>query len=617
MEIPETREQISLKNAFSLLVKVLSEEENKFSKDDWQMLQVAQFLVSKEKFLSRDVDNRTLHFAFYDSFFYLDDLCERIYEMAKYIYRRDRSLIIDQTKVVHYYSDIPEKYKNCEDPTFDEALIIVNMVRNAIAHGNAELDFEHAVVNINNSMVKPDGSGDLQLNMNVSLPIYYFSSIDVGQIMVKNTNKLITCLFDAVEKNKYVTSKDGVGITIDYNGKEIPLVIPADLFVMVCYAYEKYKQKPNLFDSPVEKMDIPKYKGKTFGLQRIGYSGKIGITSEDIDNYQRNKDMKDLMAIFELLNTDPKRSLDTDVVNKFIRIMSGRNISTDFRLEAMKHFSSVVKSINYQSTTEESFDSISYVFGIKRQEKSVDFIALFNYMILLFANRPLKEGNVLLTEFLDLSTINIDPTATKDIDITKFYEDISFIILDFINNFDVSDSQFSYSMPCINLYAKTLTAMLKRLKIRNNAYIRHIRNAIEHSGVDLIDDVVELKDYVVNGSLIDKTFRSRISLDNLVDLSMAYTTIYDLSTYTHFSNYIESSPNGFLSFNYDDLFRDLEKGLDPALLGRFKNALVELHKRALNRDFSFTDNIADVSLELANTAQTLKKEAREKKGKSK
>ena len=72
----DSEKEITLSNALELLKKVLSIGETNYAFEDWQMLQVAQFLVSKEKILLRDDDNITLHFGSDLSFYYIEDLCD-------------------------------------------------------------------------------------------------------------------------------------------------------------------------------------------------------------------------------------------------------------------------------------------------------------------------------------------------------------------------------------------------------------------------------------------------------------------------------------------------------------------------------------------------------------
>ena len=96
----EQEKKDTLLKAQTLLEKVLAKDEQRFTREDWQMLQVARFLVSKEKFIKRDSDNRTLHYADVSSFYYLNDLNDAIYDFAKCIYDNSIGLIID--RVIHW-----------------------------------------------------------------------------------------------------------------------------------------------------------------------------------------------------------------------------------------------------------------------------------------------------------------------------------------------------------------------------------------------------------------------------------------------------------------------------------------------------------------------------------
>jgi len=611
MEEKSGVERLSLKNAFNLLSKVLDEGDTTFTKEDWQMLQVAQFLVSKEKFLRRDADNTTLRFDFPQSFYFLDDLCESIYQLAKYVYMNDKYLVVDYTKIVEYQTLIPNEYKTLTNPTFDEALIIVNMIRNSIAHGQAELDFEGSILRIDNSFLKLDGSGDIQFQIKADIPISLLSKIDIGQVMKKNAGQLINCIFEVIARGDYKHTDDGVAMDILFNGKLHSLKLKPEVFSMVLYAYEEHRNRMEFSAKTLDNFDVNKYKNARLSLNKNASFKAVQNIGPRLDDLKRNKAMKDLVAIFELLNNDNKNALDSRIVKKLFELVESDYLPTDVKLEAISHYNAIVNSINFQDDAEKSFDSIAFALGFFRQGKTVDFIALYNYMTLLFANCPLKEGNALLTEFIDLSTISIDPFNTKDNDIMGFYADVLTIMNDFMNTLKDDPQQFSYQRPCINLYTKTIMAIMRKLKLRNNAFIRHIRNAIEHSNISLSGDIVELRDYIENGDELNKTFRSRIHIDNLLNLSVAYSNIYNVETYQEYLSVVKGSDNFFLSFTLSDLFRDLGKYFNQKELNKFAIMLKQVHELALGEEFSFDYSIADLTIKLANVSTELQN----KKGK--
>ena len=605
MEKTSTIERLSLKKAFDLLSKVLSEENNTFNKEDWQMLQVAQFLVSKEKFLRRDADNIVLHFDFPQSFYFLDDLCDSVYELGRYIYNHNQNLLIDDTKIVDYQTPIPDYYRKLSEPTFDEALVLVNMVRNSIVHGQTELDFEHSALRVDNTLLKPDGSGDLQFQIKSEIPISLLSKIDIGQVMKKNASQLIGCIFGAISKGEYKHTDSGVAMDIIFNGQLHSLKIRNEIFSMILYTYEENRYRLTCSSKRPENFDYKKYERTNFSLSKESLYKYVYVAGPTVDFLKRNKAMKDIVAIFELLNNDNKNAMDSRVIKKLFELLESDYLPVDVKLQAIEHYNSIVNSINFHDDAEKSFDSIAFAMGFFRQGKTVDFIALYNYMTLLFANCPLKEGNALLTEFIDLSTIAIDPLNTRDIDIQNFPSDIMSIVLDFIKELRDEPLQYSYQRPCINIYTKTLMAIMKKLKIRNNAYIRHIRNAIEHSNISLKGDIVELRDYIDDGDEIDRTFRSRIHIENLINLSVAYSNMYNVETYQQYREVAASTDNSFLSFTLEDLYRELEKILDPGEVRVFEQLLKHVHEMALEEEYSSDYNVADITIKLAKISAEL------------
>ncbi len=607
--------RLSLHNAFKLLEKVLGDEDNKFTREDWQMLQVAQFLVSKEKFLRRDSDNMTLHFGLPRTSFLMDDLCDQIYDIARYVYNHDSTLIIDSTKVLDYQGEIPERFKNRSNPSFDEALIIVNMIRNSIVHGQARLDFDHSLLLIDNQLERNDFKGVMQFKINVAIPLSLLSAVDLGRIVKQNYNEILRSVFEAIGAKSYRFNKKSVDLDVEYKGEIMTVNVSREMFAMLLLTYERGKNRLPSIVKPVEDIEYEKLKNVKMSLQRSAIYKSLNAQKGKVDFLKTSKDVKDLISIMELINNDKNKALDPSIVQKFRDLMESEHLPADLKVDAMMHFSDVVKSIDYQENTEESLDSLSIVFGSQKQERIVDFVALYNYMTFLFAECPLKEGNSVLTEFIDFSTIYIDLDNTKDEDIKGFYVDIIQLITE-ANCAFYNDSQYGYQIPCINLYAKIIATIEKKLKIRNNAYIRHIRNAIEHSNVSLTGDIVELKDYMENGDEVDKTFRSRISMDSLVRMSLSYSSLYDVNGYPEYRSLVNDSKKYFLSYTFDDLFRELEKGIDSSLIMCLKSLLKDLHQAALGEEFSYDNNLADVTAKLADTALNLKASGKRRGGKS-
>ena len=527
----DSEKEITLTNALELLKKVLSVGETTYTFEDWQMLQVAQFLVSKEKVLIRDNDNVTLHFANDLSFYYIDDLCERIYNLAKYIYStcflQGEQLIVDSTKRIDYLQEIPEKYKNAKNPTFEEALILVNMVRNSIAHSKTKIDFENSMLKIDNRMFKLDGSGDIQFRIKVDIPISFLSDIDYGQIMQNNTNKLLVAVFDAIKKGNYLVSDRSVQLIVESDGRTQGITVPTEVFMLFEYAYDKYVHR--LPNKSVEEIDYDNFDKRRLRLIKEPRIGRQYINKAKLKPDLETICLQTLQKVLGIIDRDNTKCLDSKIVTQFLSIINSGNLSSETVVAAMDHFNAVLNSINFQQNTEDTLNSMSLALGIKKQQKSIDFIALYNFMTMLFSNYPLKEGNKILTEFIDFS--DIDVMYTQDIDIVGFYRDVEKIIKEFIEAYTSDPVKYQYRKPCIDLYAKTIVSIFNKFKTRNNALIRHIRNSVDHSGVDLSQDSVILKDYVVDGDEVEKTFKARARILALAKASFDYYSMYNIEIF--------------------------------------------------------------------------------------
>ena len=610
----DSEKEITLSNALGLLKKVLSVGETNYDFEDWQMLQVAQFLVSKEKVLLRDDDNTTLHFASDLSFYYIEDLCERVYALAKYICfncaQRGSQLVIDQTKRVHYLQDIPTKYKMLTNPTFEEALILVNMVRNSIAHNQSKIDFESSMLKVDNKMLKKDGSGDTQFEIHVDIPISLLSDLDYGRIVHNNNDKLMYAVFDAIRANNYTVEDGKVNIIIEFNNCPHEVTLPTEIFMMFEYAYENYSHR--IPAKSVETLDIVKRKKSKLTLVRESRAKSAFFSRKNGKNSTSSIYLNTLNAILTIIDLDNNKCLDSKIVTQFLAIINSNALPRSITIKAMDHFNNVLTSLNFQKNTEETLSSMSLALGVSKEKKSIDFIALYNFMIMLYSNYPLKEGNRVLTEFIDLS--DFDVSYTNDRDLITFYKDVENIIVDFMENFISDPVKYEHQRPCIDLYAKTIMSIMAKLKTRNNALIRHIRNAVDHSGVDLVKENIIFKDNVVDGEEVELTFRGRGRIIPLAKMSFDYFNIYDIVDFPTYCSTVSNPQTGLEPYTYALLFKELKKGISPEVLVRFMNALNEIHSRALEEAIDFSEPIAGVPIKLGREAERLRKERRSKGG---
>ena len=588
--------QESLSNALILLRKVLDGGETRFTKEDWQMLQVARFLVSKERFIKRDADNITLYYAGGPSFYYLDDLSNEMYALAKYIYDSDPGLIIDSTKTVSYGIPMNPKFSKLTNPNFDEAVIIINMLRNSIAHGNAVIDFENSVLKIDNTMPLETDPNIIKFHICTELPISMLSKVDIAKIIKKNQTKLKKMFYKAIAHKSFTIQDDKVIVMLDNDGFEVRVGFTTKEFMDLYYMYDKEFKNEYLINEIVDEYDVNKTPKLTLKRETLGE--RFIVKPGTINTVRAQKRIKDLSALTELISNTPNKVLDADVVSRFLELAECTDIPLEDRIDALYLFKQTIDSVNFQNDTERSISSISYALGITSEERSLDFIALYNYMAILFAHYPLKEGNAMLTEFLDLSTLSIDQSNTRDIDISNFYHDVEKIIKRHLNKVNSNRDQYTHPIPCLTEYLRCLTDILKKFKTRNNAYIRHIRNSLEHSDIQLDGAMVELRDYIHKGDEVDKTFRSKINLNKLIRLSAAYTFIYDIPTYKDYQTFVQNDPNDFLSFTFVDMFRELTKGIDIDLLKEFCIMLNDLSMNGLQKEFNLDSNVVDVIEEL-------------------
>ncbi len=605
-ETPNTR-SLSLLNAFLFLKKVLYEKDAQFYKDDWQMLKVAQFLVSKEKFLRKDRDNVTLHYNYPQSFYYIEELSDAIYELASYIYNHSTELIIDRTKNIHYVNELPEKYRNLKNPTFDEALVIINMVRNAIVHDGAVLDYHNSFLNIDNSIEDVYGEEDYQLKIKASIPISFISKLDLGNIIKNNRNKLLSCVFDAIAKRNYRKITSGkVEVKVSYLEKEIKLVLSDDEFFDF---YSKFEEGKHIAVTNSEALLTAS--NDIYKRLISGYTGRGGVRFRTspvvIEEALALKDIRTVVSLIKEFNDDSQNLLDPIHTSKFFSVLESKHISSDFKLAAMEQFKNLFEKVNFHPNVEEALDSISYVLGIEDEEKSMELVALYSYLIILFSKCPLKDNNVLLTEFLDLSKVSVDDYNTDDNTITEFYSEAENFIIRMLQKYDTEKQAFEYQMPCVNLYTKIMAFMVSRLKIRNNSCLRHIRNALDHSNISLSGDKVILKDYIINGNRVDRKFKASISIDDLVDLSSSYSKIYDMKTYRDYRKHIEDNNDYSLAFTVRDLINELSKGIDSDIINEFVDLLKALSIGAFGEELSMDDKIADIMNKLADAAKNYRR----------
>ena len=609
----EMEEYATLTSALELLRKVLIPGDTKFTKVDWQMLQVARFLVSKEKFIKRDADNIVLHYGSVSSFYFIDELSQDLYDVAKYIYDNSSSLVIDRTKRVKYNINLDPKFKRYKNPTFEEAVIIINMVRNSIAHGKAFIDSENSLLRMNNSMMDETNNGILKFDIKAEIPISMLAKLDVANIASRNTNVFIDQVFEAIANRNFISEGNNIILLLNHHDEEVRFTLSIRRFIELYYEFEKSNKNTRLLKKNINEFNYDKYHDFNFAIkkkesERFRCVGGKGV----FDEFKAKKDLKNLSSILELISNQPEKAIDPSIVKMFLELIQSESIPYDVRIGAMAFYREVTNSINFHKSAEESIDALSSMFGIKDEERSIEFVALYNYLTLLFASYPLKEGNALLTEFIDLSTLSIDISNTRDIEITNFYKDVEKIIKKHLTKFNNNRDQYNYERPCLTEYLKCITEILRKFKTRNNAYIRHIRNAVEHSDMRLVGQSIELRDYIHSSNMIDKTFRSRIHMSKLIELSAAYSYIYNIPTYKEYQTFVKDDENSFLSFTFTDMFRELGKGIAPDLIQEFIEMLNELSLVGLGREFDADSDVVDLVEELP----IVMAEKRKGKGKS-
>ena len=353
-------------------------------------------------------------------------------------------------------------------------------------------------------------------------------------------------------------------------------------------------------------IDVSKY--KNLSLNKKNYGKYFVNQPEFIDTAKSLKNIKDLDSTLAYIRNNPEKILDSDIIKRIIDLIGHEGIPVEKRMEVLSSLRKIMQEVYFDKDSKDVFESISYTLGISDEERALDVVALYNFLMQLFALYPKKEGNSLLTEFIDFSTISVDMSNTNDIELVNFYGNVEKIIKKHLMNYQSKIDQFAYPVPCLTEMLYVITELLRKLKIRNNAYLRHIRNAIDHPdlGISLNDQNVEVKDYIKNGDNVSHTFRSIISISTLINLSAAYTYIYDIHTYTEFQRF-NNNQNDLLSFTFRDLFRDLAKVIPIPLLNQFVTMLNELSKVGFNREFDIDANVVDIVEDLKFTIPALGK----------
>jgi hypothetical protein len=417
----------------------------------------------------------------------------------------------------------------------------------------------------------------------------------------------LSCVFDAIAKRNYRKITSGkVEVKVSYLEKEIKLVLSDDEFFDF---YSKFEEGKHIAVTNSEALLTAS--NDIYKRLISGYTGRGGVRFRTspvvIEEALALKDIRTVVSLIKEFNDDSQNLLDPIHTSKFFSVLESKHISSDFKLAAMEQFKNLFEKVNFHPNVEEALDSISYVLGIEDEEKSMELVALYSYLIILFSKCPLKDNNVLLTEFLDLSKVSVDDYNTDDNTITEFYSEAENFIIRMLQKYDTEKQAFEYQMPCVNLYTKIMAFMVSRLKIRNNSCLRHIRNALDHSNISLSGDKVILKDYIINGNRVDRKFKASISIDDLVDLSSSYSKIYDMKTYRDYRKHIEDNNDYSLAFTVRDLINELSKGIDSDIINEFVDLLKALSIGAFGEELSMDDKIADIMNKLADAAKNYRR----------
>ena len=482
----------NINRAHELVMKCINNKKASYMIDDYYTLQISKFLLLKESIIKKNPRTNTIYFNYGKNIEYL----KPIKKIVKYLSEHGVIINNDINVVI-----TPKEY---ETEKLKYIILTFHKLRDAIAHGEYEIDTKNETIIINN--LDPKNS---EYNMHCVIPISLLEEFtycgipeNIMNILIKNEKEIFK-----VNVRKDVIKRNKTGFQIVKDNPYNNLI------------YNNYMTINKIYDNNLHNINNLYY-----NKDILNYDDKKISKS-----YQYESSLKVIKTLLDYIKNS--KTISPETKKKAIQL--AKKILDNPKY--YKALEGLEKDIEYLKKIQDLIDDLCKILNIDNGINSIKHIAIYNYVQMYLSN-CLDNEDVELKEkikYIRTSKLKVsfltdkNDTNNPDIKIIRKVRDIikhyKKLMLQCKNNPNSTNND--YQKIILGFYNAS-QELFPLIEERNQAIITSIRNAIDHGNIKLDDDNITLND---TNDIENDKFSCSTTTEDL------FTVINDLDT-TDISN---------------------------------------------------------------------------------
>ena len=482
----------NINRAHELVMKCINNKKASYTIDDYYTLQISKFLLLKESIIKKNPRTKTIYFNYGKNIEYL----KPIKKIVKYLSEHGVIINNDINVVI-----TPKEY---ETEKLKYIILTFHKLRDAIAHGEYEIDTKNETIIINN--LDPKNS---EYKMHCVIPISLLEEFtycgipeNIMNILIKNEKEIFK-----VNVRKDVIKRNKTGFQIVKDNPYNNLI------------YNNYMTINKIYDNNLHNINNLYY-----NKDILNYDDKKISKS-----YQYESSLKVIKTLLDYIKNS--KTISPETKKKAIQL--AKKILDNPKY--YKTLEGLEKDIEYLKKIQDLIDDLCKILNIDNGINSIKHIAIYNYVQMYLSN-CLDNEDVELKEkikYIRTSKLKVsfltdkNDTNNPDIKIIRKVRDIikhyKKLMLQCKNNPNSTNNDYQKIILGFYNASQELFSLIEE---RNQSIITSIRNAIDHGNIKLDDDNITLND---TNDIENDKFSCSTTTEDL------FTVINDLDT-TDISN---------------------------------------------------------------------------------
>ncbi|MBP5683657.1 MAG: hypothetical protein J6X02_00185 [Bacilli bacterium] len=450
----------NINRAHELVMKCINNKKASYMIDDYYTLQISKFLLLKESIIKKNPRTNTIYFNYGKNIEYL----KPIKKIVKYLSEHGVIINNDINVVI-----TPKEY---ETEKLKYIILTFHKLRDAIAHGEYEIDTKNETIIINN--LDPKNS---EYKMHCVIPISLLEEFtycgipeNIMNILIKNEKEIFK-----VNVRKDVIKRNKTGFQIVKDNPYNNLI------------YNNYMTINKIYDNNLHNINNLYY-----NKDILNYDDKKISKS-----YQYESSLKVIKTLLDYIKNS--KTISPETKKKAIQL--AKKILDNPKY--YKALEGLEKDIEYLKKIQDLIDDLCKILNIDNGINSIKHIAIYNYVQMYLSNCldnedvELKEKiKYIRTSKLKVSFLtNKNDTNNPDIKIIRKVRDIikhyKKLMLQCKNNPNSTNNDYQKIILGFYNASQELFSLIEE---RNQSIITSIRNAIDHGNIKLDDDNITLND---------------------------------------------------------------------------------------------------------------------------